>query len=351
MYQLEIRSLWSIRDYTYNVRIHPILLGIATGFVAAPFVLADVVPLTSLNLVGNGPGLSQITTNASNQTVLRLTPNFDTNPSSGPAPAAAAWTNRLDVAGGFTANFHFQFSDPCLTGLPTCVNDHGNGGDGIAFLIQNDAKNALGVGSGGMGFLGITDSVAIMLDTYQNSSPNFYGDPSNNYIAVNTRGTDFNAPHHDCTSVNGGPKELTADPSLHSDLTGSSFSPFCDANPTLAMTGGGPTFGNFAPLTTNMDDGQVHDLQVIYNPGGFMDIFLDSIQVLDLPINLQNTLALENGTDAFLGFTAGTRFAYQNQDILDFSVNLPEPAWSQFLVPLAALFAIVLTRRWRRVNS
>jgi hypothetical protein len=257
------------------------------------------------------------------------------------------------VASGFTANFQFQFSDPCLTGLPTCVNDHGHGGDGIAFLIQNDAHNALGVGSGGMGFLGITDSVAIMLDTYQNSSPNFYGDPSNNYIAVNTRGTDFNAPHHFCTAVpaDGGQKELTADPNLPSDLKGSSFSPLCNANPTLAMTGGGPLFGNFAPLTTNMDDGLVHDLEVVYNPGGFMDIYLDSTKVLDLPINLQDALALAGGTDAFLGFTAGTRFAYQNQDILNFSVNLPEPAWSQLGIPFAALLGIVLTRRWRRANS
>ena len=38
---------------------------------------------------------------------------------------------------------------------------------------------------GGMGFLGIYNSVAVMFDTYQNNAA--YGDPNGNYIAVNTR--------------------------------------------------------------------------------------------------------------------------------------------------------------------
>lgn len=299
--------------------------------------LADVIPLTSLSLVQSAPGTTSL---IDGNTVLRLTPNFETNPGSPVSPAGAAWTSTTqDVADPFSLQFHFRMSDPCLAGLPTCVDDHGHGGDGIAFVIQNSAQgnSAIGVGAGGMGFLGITDSVAIMLDTYQNIDPNFYGDPSNNYIAVNTRGTLFNAPHHFCT--NG---QLTADPALPSDLTGSSFSPDCTTSPTLGMTG----FGGVNPLSVNMDDGQVHALGVVYT-GSVLDVYLDSALALSVSLDLASALDLQNGTGAFLGFTAGTRFAYQNQDILDFTIA-PEPAWGQIGLPLAMLLAALMARKFQR---
>jgi len=293
-------------------------------------LLADVIPLTSLNLVGT----SQIIPGGT----LRLTDNTDPNPA-GPSPAGAAWTNTTyNVTNSFAVDFHFQMTDP------TGNLDHGNGGDGIAFLIQNDplGKSAIGVGAGGMGFLGITDSVAVMLDTYQNDSPNFYGDPSNNYIAVNTRGTAFNAPHHFCTG-----NLLTADAGVGSDLTGSSFDPSCTANPTLGMTG----FGGVNPLSVNMDDGKVHDVGVVYT-GSVLDIYLDSALVLAVAIDLGTVLNLQGGTNAYLGFTAGTRFAYQNQDILDFAyAPVPEPAWPQFWVPLAMILGAVVHRKWRRSKA
>jgi hypothetical protein len=185
-----------------------------------------------------------------------------------------------------------------------------------------------------MGFLGINDSVAVMLDTYQNASPDFYGDPTNNYIGVNTRGTDFNVPHHFCT--NG---QLTDQPGL-SDLP----APFgaCTANPELGMT----SFGGVAKLGPNMDDGNVHDVGIRYVPGT-MDIYLDSVLVLAVSIDLGTTLSLQNGTGAFLGFTAGTRNAYQNQDILNFTIA-PEPAAGQLWIPLAMIGAAALTRKRRR---
>ena len=294
---------------------------------AIPMAVAETIPLSSLDLVGT----SQIIPGGT----LRLTPNYDTNPGSPVAPAGAAWTpTEFNVASPFSVNFQFQFTDP------TGHLDGTHGGDGIAFLIQNSSAgdSAIGEGAGGMGFLGISDSVAVMLDTYQNSSPNYYGDPSDNYIAVNTRGTDFNVPHHFCT---GG--LLTDDAAIGSDLTGSSFSPDCTANPTLGMT----SYGGVPPLAVDMDNGQVHDLDITYT-GTALDIYLDSALVLAVSIDLATTLDLQGGTDAFLGFTAGTRFAYQNQDILSFNVSTPEPVWSQLWVPLAMLLAMVIGRKWQR---
>lgn len=305
-----------------------ILTVVAGACLAAisPAGLADVINLGSLNLVGT----SQIISGGT----LRLTPNFDTNTDShgnpiGASPAGAAWTtSQSDVGGSWTANFDFQMSSP------TGHLDNGHGGDGIAFVIQNSAAGdtALGLGAGGMGFMYIPDSLAIMLDTYQNSSPNYYGDPSNNYISVNTRGTEFNVPHHFCT--NG---VLTADASIGSDLPAPLDA--CTANPT-------PPGGMTNSLTVNMDDGKVHDLKLSYVPGT-LDISLDNVLILSVAINLASTLDLTNGL-AFLGFTAGTRFAYQNQDILDFNfAQVPEPIWGQLGLPLAMLLAIVLARKWR----
>ena len=312
------------------------------SYVVAPLALADTINLSTMTLEGT----SQIISGGT----LRLTPNFDPDPA-GPIPAGAAWTpSTVNVVNPFSADFKFQMSDPCLTGLPTCVSDNGHGGDGIAFLIQDSSPTAIGVGAGGMGFLGITDSVAVMLDTYQNISPNYYGDPSNNYISINTRGTDFNVPHHDCTFVPADNAfELTADPTVPSDLKGSVFSPDCTANPTLAMTGGGPTFGGFPALSEDIDQG-VHDLDVIYT-GSALDIYLDSALVLSTAMDLGTLLDLQGGTNAFLGFTAGTRFAYQNQDILSFSfAQIPEPEWGGIAIPLAAMCAIAMTRKWRRAR-
>lgn len=306
---------------------------------------AETIPLSSLDLVQSAPGTTQLIDGG---TVLQLTPNFDTNPGGALSPAGAAWApSQFNVADPFSVNFQFQFTDP------TGHLDNGNGGDGIAFLIQNSSQgtSALGLGAGGMGFLGITDSVAIMLDTYQNNSPDFYGDPSNNYIAVNTRGTDFNVPHHFCEDVVVGGKDLgmqlTADPTLPSDLNGSSFSPYCTANPTLGMTGYGGVPA--LPSTEDMDDGAVHDLGIVYT-GSALDIYLDSTLVLAVSIDLATTLDLQGGTDAFLGFTAGTRFAYQNQDVLDLTFT-PEPAWGQLWVPMAMILVVMLARKWRRGRS
>jgi hypothetical protein len=309
---------------------------------AVPLAQADLIPLSSLNLVGNGPGLSELVTNASNQTVLRLTPNFDTNIGSTLSPAGAAWTKTaVNVADPFSVDFKFQMTDP--TGnLDFGPSGKGpaHGGDGIAFLIQNSpaGDQALGLGAGGMGFMFIPNSLAIMLDTYQNAAPDFYGDPSNNYIGVNTRGTLFNVPHHFCT---GG--ILTADASIGSDLPASEDT--CTKNPELGMTG----FGGVPALSVNMDDGNVHDLVFDYVPGT-LTIFLDSTKVLTVPVNFQDLLDLQNGKDAFLGFTAGTRNAYQNQDILSFAIA-PEPSWGQLCVPLAMFLAIGLTRWLRRAKA
>ncbi len=291
---------------------------LTTGAIASP------ITLSTLDLVGTSQLISP--------NLLRLTPNYDTNTSGGvpvgDPPAGAAWTpNLVNVVDPFAVSFNFQMSD--ATGQVDPAD--GSGGDGIAFLIQNDFRgtSAIGRGAGGMGFMGIFDSVAVMFDTYQNNYA--YGDASGNYIAVNTRGTDFNVPHHFCTSG-----QLTTDPSLPPDLPGVT----CTADPSLGMTGA------LSPL---MDNGAVHQAMIVYFPGTLI-VYLDSALVLSVPMDLASTLSLQNGTDAYLGFTAGTRFSYQNQDILDFSMTpVPEPSTAAGC--LAGLAFLAFLARKRAQNS
>jgi hypothetical protein len=289
----------------------------------APAANASPITLSTLDLVG--------TSQLQSPSLVRLTPNYDTNVVAGvpvgDPPAGAAWTpNTVDVADPFAVSFDFQMSDP--TGQTDPAD--GSGGDGIAFLIQNDPRgtSAIGRGAGGMGFLGIYDSVAVMFDTYQNNYS--YGDPNGNYIAVNTRGTDFNVPHHFCT---GG--QLTTDPSLPPDLPGVT----CTASPALGMTG---------PLSPLMDNGAVHQALIVYYPGT-LAVYLDSALVLTVPLDLASTLSLQNGDDAYLGFTAGTRYSYQNQDIVDFSYTpVPEPSTAAVCITGLAFLAFL---GWRRKSE
>jgi hypothetical protein len=307
---MQLPGVGGIREGGWRSALAAIALLAATQPAAAsPIALGDL----KLN------GAAQLVS----PNLLRLTPNFDTNIGGDDPPAGSAWTrSRFDVADAWSASFDFHMWDPNLNQQ---LDNDGSGGDGIAFLIQNDPLSgtaALGRGAGGMGFLGIYDSVAVMFDTYRNNAA--YGDPNGNYIAVNTRGADFNVPHHFCT--NG---ELTTDPALI-DLPGV----HCTADPGLGMT----------TLIPRLD-GPVHSALIAYVPGT-MNVYLDSALVLSIALNLASTLNLEHGTDAFLGFTAGNRFSYQNHDIVDFSIAaVPEPGT---LALVAIGGGLGLARRRRR---
>jgi len=60
-----------------------------------------------------------------------------------------------------------------------------NGADGIAFVLHNDSRGvgALGGGGGDLGYSGISPSVAVEIDTYQNSI-----DPLQDHIAIDVNG-------------------------------------------------------------------------------------------------------------------------------------------------------------------
>ena len=83
----------------------------------------------------------------------------------------SVWNNtKIDLSQSF--DFTFQVFLGCTDF---------NGADGIAFVLQ-PISTSVGTNGGGMGFEGISPSVAVTLDTYQNSSPDFRLIPINQLL-------------------------------------------------------------------------------------------------------------------------------------------------------------------------
>ena len=92
---------------------------------------------------------------------------------------------KRNVAQDFSIQIGFQITQP------------GNSGaDGIAFVIQNQKSDAIGIFGGGIGYAGIPNSIAIEFDTYPNSE---YRDPNDNHIGIQTRGKNANSADHAIT--------------------------------------------------------------------------------------------------------------------------------------------------------
>ena len=193
----------------------------------------------------------------------------------------AAWhTSKQLVSLGFTTTFDFQTT--------------GNGSDGFAFVVQNDAVDSMGGGGGGLGYKNIPNSLALEFDTFQN---NF--DPNNNHVSVQTLGTDAN-----------------------SNDTANSL-------------------GHVTP-SFDINDGNVHQVKLVYQPGT-LDVFLDDLSspALSVPVDLAMTLSLDSGT-AWLGFTGAWAARLSNKP---FSIG-PTGRW-----PIRKQRSTSTTHKWSRVTA
>ena len=168
------------------------------------------------------------------------------------------------VRDGFDVTFQYD-----IHGL---VN---SGGDGFAFVIQNNPFLRAGGAGGGMGYAGISNSLVVEFDTWGNPEA---VDPNSNHLSVHTRGTLRNSEHQS---------------------------------------------NALATVSATLDG--LHTVRILYTPG-LLSVFLDNlaVPVLSVATNLATLFPLDFGR-AWLGFTASTGAGIESHDILSCSVLTPEP--------------------------
>jgi len=247
-------------------------LSVTPALFGTSFTFSDFSNPLGLTMVGN----ASLTANR-----LRLTEAAENQ-------VSAVWLNsRADVQNGFTTSFQFQITDRgghSPDWEEGVVND---GADGFTFTIQNAGTTAMGLYASGIGYYGIANSLSIEFDTWNNKPS--YCEPNGNHIAVQSLGTAANQPEH-CP----GP--------------------------------GSATLGIASPVL-DMSNGTIYNVMIAYLPGALSVYFNDmSTPLLTVAVNLGTLLDLENGRDAFIGFTSSTGGAFENHDIIQWSYSgVPEP--------------------------
>jgi hypothetical protein len=80
----------------------------------------------------------------------------------------------------FSTSFQFRISD----------SNFGQGGaDGLVFVVRNSNADAIGGNGGGLGYLGINNSLGIEFDTYDNGIvKGTHKDPDGNHVGINLNG-------------------------------------------------------------------------------------------------------------------------------------------------------------------
>ncbi len=245
-------------------------------------------------------GLSLVERAAAAGPILRV--HDQTAPSGGGNRGAAWYATPVAVAGGFDTTFVFN------------MNQNGGfstGGDGMAFVIQNElqAGDTGGVGITGIGrhasALGyglfvtslagesIDNSLVIELDTFQNGNQPTADpilDPDGNHISVHTGG---NGENHQKEAISIGRAEN-------------------------------------ATLGANLNDGTNHTVRIVYVPGT-LEVYFDGVLVINVPYSFATGgthidpgtpvggLDLIGGTSAYVGFTGASGGALENHDVISWT--------------------------------
>jgi peptide-N4-(N-acetyl-beta-glucosaminyl)asparagine amidase len=151
----------------------------------------------------------------------------------------------------------------------------------MAFVLHRSQRGTAAIGTDGcgIGYDGISRSIAVELDTWQ--TVDRCNDPSNNHISVHTRGTLPNSSHHanslGCTEV-----------------------PFV------------------------MNDGVAHLIEIQYDSEKkVMDIWADGTPLLEVKVDVMQMLSLEDGK-VWFGVVGATGGVGQIHELLSLSVNISE---------------------------
>lgn len=206
-----------------------------------------------------------------NGSAQNLTPNADgvlrlTNNTGQSASAFSLNTISLGLDVSFSAAFQFMISNP-LGGDPY---DGGPGADGLVFSLQT-VSNTAGGGGGGIGYMGIANSVGIEFDNYFNSGSDING----NHVGINLNG--------DVNSV--------TSRAVGTDLVGSGlWTAWVDYNGVTDL------------LEVRLSNGNVRE----------------SASFLSYNVDLYSVFG---GSNVYVGFTSGTGFVGAQHDVLNLEFN------------------------------
>jgi len=144
------------------------------------------------------------------------------------------------------------------------------GADGICFVFQQQSVNA-GSGGGGLGYQGITPSLAVEFDTYENP-----WDPAYCHTAIEKNGD-----------------------VEHTDNSGNNLA--------------GPT--QLSPSNPNLPDGAWHNVEIIWNPAtDSLSMYFDCVFRIGYQGDVIDSIFGGN-PNVYWGFTAGTGGADNTQEI------------------------------------
>jgi Legume lectin domain len=235
----------------------------------------------SLGLTGSPSISPPFSASSSVSNVLQLTAN------QGGWATSSWYTTPQVVTSGFSTTFSFQVGN----------SSNNSQGDGFAFVIENSGLSALGASGCGIGFggsdcvspSGITNSVAIEFNTYQNAGV----DPSSDDVTIQNCG----------------------------GTAGNSVGPTCSLG-----------FKDLSTGSINIADGAVHVATVIYTPSTLttcgtsqsqacstLDVILDGTDLFPGGVLFDMTTIGLINSSAYVGFTAGTGDANDTQDILNWT--------------------------------
>ena len=208
------------------------------------------------------------------------------------------------------------------------------------------SATALGAGSGGLGYSGIPNSLAVEFDTFANP-----WDPSSNHVAVQSCGTQPNSPMHTWHLSGGSGISINSHPALGRDLR------------------------HFRQVHRRRTARSGHSSTLQPNPAngnGTLKVWIDPPFILELtprvephrlcpcsiniPYNIDNTynshgISLAGGTSAWVGFSASQTTVPQAHDILawEFTPHAPAAGTAgQFLRVVLPAYYIFGSARYGR---
>jgi hypothetical protein len=212
----------------------------------------DAPASVSLSDFSDVSGLAMIGAAAQSGTALRLVP------ASGTQVGATFWAQPLPVA-AFSSDFRFRISN---------AGGVGGGADGLTFCVRGSGSRVPGPAGGNLGYTGVTPSVAVEVDIFQNGE---FGDPNANHVGIDVNGSMTSSP-------------VAVDP-----------------------VGAG----------VSLKDGSIYHVWVDYDGSTITAAIASDGQSKPAPI-LSKTLCLPFALGV-VGFTAATASGYANHDIISWN--------------------------------